>query len=95
MYTLGVMHTEQTTTIFKALADSTRLDIIRLLACESGGKACSKVRGASNLSQPTMSHHLSKLVEAGLVNETREGKEKIYSLNKELLYAHGIDVDRI
>jgi ArsR family transcriptional regulator len=89
------MHDETTTTIFKALADSTRLGIIRQLACASDGEACAKVRDNSNLSQPTMSHHLSKLVEAGLVDEYKEGKEKIYKLNKELLFAHGIDVDRL
>lgn len=92
---MHVMDDDATTTIFKALADGTRLGIIRQLACESEGQACSKVRDQSSLSQPTMSHHLSKLVDAGLVLESKEGKEKIYSLNKELLFAHGIDAYRI
>ena len=89
------MHNEQTTSIFKALADDTRLGIVRQLACDEEGQHCAKVRDSSSLSQPTISHHLSKLVEAGLVFESKQGKEKIYKLNKELFFAHGIDVDRI
>lgn len=95
MYTVAVMADDTTTLIFKALADTTRLDIIRGLACEENGSPCSQLRSTSPLSQPTMSHHLSKLVEAGLVIETKSGKEKTYQLNKELLFAHGIDADRI
>lgn len=85
------MHDEQTITILKALADPTRLKIIRQLVCESAGTPCSKVRGQSSLSQPTMSHHISKLVEAGLVHEHKDGKEKVYELNKSLFQDHGLD----
>jgi ArsR family transcriptional regulator len=94
MYT-PAMHTEETVTILKALADPTRLGIIRQLACESQGTPCTKVRNQSPLSQPTMSHHLSKLAEAGIVLERKDGKEKIYEVNTALLEAHGIAVSRL
>lgn len=89
------MHDEQTITILKALADPTRLEIVRQLACHSEGTPCSKVRSQSSLSQPTMSHHISKLVEAGLVREFKEGKEKVYELVNELFQAHGLDPQKL
>lgn len=85
------MADEQIINIFKALADPTRLSIVRQLMKRVSGSPCSQVRACSNLSQPTMSHHLSKLVEAGVVIEHKTGKEKIYSLNNELLAAHGLN----
>lgn len=94
-YILVAVHSEETITILKALADPTRLDIIRQLACERQGTPCTKVRGQSSLSQPTMSHHLSKLAEAGVVLERKDGKEKIYEINTGLLEAHGIAVSKL
>lgn len=95
MYTKIVVMHDETLTILKALADPTRLDIIKQLACVSRGTPCSTVRNTSTLSQPTMSHHLHKLVEAGVVLEHKSGKEKSYELNKELLHSHGLDADKL
>jgi DNA-binding transcriptional ArsR family regulator len=92
---LVLMHDEQTLTILKALADPTRLDIIRYLTCQKDGSPCSTVRSQSQLSQPTMSHHLSKLVEAGLVRERKDGKEKVYELDSALLLSHGLDPNKL
>ena len=89
------MHDEQTITILKALADPTRLDIIKRLACSKEGAPGSSVSCHSTLSQPTMSHHFCKLVEAGVVLEHKSGKEKIYEVNTTLLRKHGIDVSRL
>lgn len=82
-----------TVDLFKALADKTRMDIVRKLAQEEACTSCSKVSRVSSLSQPAMSHHFSKLVEAGVILEEKEGKEKLYTLNKELLEAKGIIPD--
>ena len=79
--------------ILKALGDKTRLDIVRKLAREERGASCSDVSTCSSLSQPAMSHHFSKLVEANVLTENKDGKEKIYQLNRELLQANGIDPD--
>lgn len=89
------MHDEQTITILKALADPTRLDVVKRLACEKKGAPGSSVSCYSALSQPTMSHHFSKLAEAGVVLERKDGKEKIYEVNTALLQKHGIDVSKL
>jgi len=78
--------------IFKALADPTRLDIVRRLAKKPEDCAsCSEVSSVSSLSQPAMSHHFKKLVDAGVILERKKGTEKIYELNSDLLVSAGID----
>lgn len=89
------MRDEVTVNILKALADPTRLDIVRQLTCTEDGSPCREVRKLSSLSQPTMSHHFAKLVDANIVLEHKTGKEKVYELNKELLQAHGLNPDRL
>lgn len=87
------MQTQQSVTIFKALADPTRLDIVRKLARAGDSTSCGEVSTCSSLSQPAMSHHLSKLVDAGVIFERKDGKQKFYALNIELLSASGISAD--
>lgn len=82
--------------IFKALADKTRLDIVRSLVKKPRDTAsCSEVSTCSSLSQPAMSHHFNKLVDAGLILERKQGTEKIYELNHDLFADIGIDPSRI
>lgn len=66
----------------KALADETRQKIMSLCCCNwlSVGEI---VEALDDVSQPTVSHHLSILREAGLVNSRRDGKQIFYSLNQE------------
>ncbi len=69
---------------FKALADDTRLRILRLL--EVREMCVCEIMVALNLTQPTASHHLGLLENAGLVKDKKEGKWVFYSLaNSELL----------
>ena len=64
---------------FKALADETRVRIIHILSC---GELCAcDILGYFDLTQPTLSHHLSILVGAGLVISRTEGKWTHYRLN--------------
>lgn len=59
---------------FKALADPTRLQLLHLIAHAETGEACvCDLTAAVNLSQPTVSHHLGKLVDAGLIDRERRG----------------------
>lgn len=85
--------------IFKALADEVRLGLVRKLANDSSPKpTCDIVESCASfleLSQPTMSHHVNKLVNAGILIEFKKSKQKSYVLNKELLVAAGIDVTKI
>ncbi|UCE16715.1 MAG: winged helix-turn-helix transcriptional regulator [Candidatus Bathyarchaeota archaeon] len=63
---------------FKALADETRLRILRLL--EVREMCVCEVMVALNLTQPTASHHLGILENAGLVTDRKEGKWVFYSI---------------
>lgn len=91
--------------LFKALADSNRLKIVGLLAQRpySGEELCALL----GLKPSTVSHHLSKLAEVGLVSAKAEGYYSIYHLEEaalqqtRLLFSHdelltvasGLDVD--
>ena len=73
----------QMTKFFKALSDSTRQEILRLL--ENDQRTVGEIVGNFNLSQPTISRHLSVLKEADLVVDRRQGQNVIYRLNDEAL----------
>lgn len=66
----------------KAIADETRQNIMRLLCCQW---LCVNdvVEQLGNVTQPTVSHHLSILRDADLVHTRREGKQIYYSLNQD------------
>jgi ArsR family transcriptional regulator len=71
---------------FKALSDPTRVAIVNRLA--SSGETCVCVfTGELGLSQPTVSHHLRILREAGLVDVTRRGTWAFYRLVPEAVEA--------
>jgi ArsR family transcriptional regulator len=71
-------------TFAKAMADETRQQIMLLLCCNwlCVGDVVQRV---GNVSQPTVSHHLSVLREAELVFTRREGKQIFYSLNQDAM----------
>ncbi len=70
--------------LFKALADESRLAIIRQLA-EQGEVCACDFLACCDLAQPTVSHHLKVLREAGLVNTEKRGLWVYYTLNREKL----------
>lgn len=60
--------------MFKALGDPVRLRLLSLVASHDGGEACvCDISPAFDLSQPTISHHLKVLREAGLLDCERRG----------------------
>ena len=65
----------------KALGDETRQRILEILQTE-GEKCVGDLVDAFNLSQPTISHHLTFLKHAHLVTSRKEGKQVYYSLNQ-------------
>jgi DNA-binding transcriptional ArsR family regulator len=76
--------TKSTTTdpdvrLLAALADPTRLAIIRQLAAETETCACDFTEGCE-VGQPTVSHHLRVLREAGLVTSDRRGQWIFYRI---------------
>lgn len=68
-------------TFAKAMADSTRQQIMHLLCCQ--GICVGDIVDQTGVSQPTVSHHLGILREAGLVITRREGKQIFYTLNQD------------
>ncbi len=61
--------------VFKALGDPARVRLISLIAAGTDGEACiCDLTGPVGLSQPTVSHHMRLLVEAGLVTRTQRGR---------------------
>jgi len=71
---------------FTALADPVRLRVLSILAAAPEGEVCvCEFVGPLGKSQPTVSHHLRILGEAGLVHGDRRGKWVWYSLNRERL----------
>ncbi|MGH3098984.1 MAG: ArsR/SmtB family transcription factor [Streptosporangiales bacterium] len=73
---------------FRALADPTRVRLLSLIAAHAGGRACvCELTKPVGLSQPTVSHHMKQLVDAGLVRRDQCGKWAYYSVDKTALNA--------
>ena len=74
-----------TAKILKAISDPKRLRIVDMLSC---GELCAcKILEAFHITQPTLSHDMRVLIESGIVNDRREGKNIFYSLDQERLAA--------
>ena len=72
-------HTDrQMAYVFKALGDENRIQILKLL--RNGEKCACKLLDALNISQPTLSHHMKILCDAGIVSGRKEGKWMHYSI---------------
>jgi ArsR family transcriptional regulator, arsenate/arsenite/antimonite-responsive transcriptional repressor len=67
----------------KVLADDTRQQIMRICCCTR--LSVNEIVAQTGVSQPTVSHHLKILRDAGLVSVQRHGKEIFYLLNQEKL----------
>lgn len=72
---------EQIASSFKALSDPTRVRLLSLIAAADGGEACiCDLTQPVGLSQPTVSHHMKQLVQAGLVTREQRGKWAYYTV---------------
>jgi ArsR family transcriptional regulator len=65
----------------KAISDETRQKIMKLTCCDT--LSVNEIVEKLEVSQPTVSHHLAILRDAGLVTIREEGKQTFYSLNQE------------
>jgi ArsR family transcriptional regulator len=78
---LGPEEATQKAQVFKALADPNRLRLLSMVKAEASGEACvCDLTGPLDLGQPTVSHHLRILVEAGLLHREKRGTWAYYSL---------------
>ncbi len=72
--------------LLKALADPVRLRLISLVASHPGGEACvCDLNDAFDLSQPTISHHLKVLHDAGVLDRDKRGVWAYYRIRTEAL----------
>jgi ArsR family transcriptional regulator len=82
---------EQVAPLLKALADPVRLRLMSLVASREGGEACvCDLTGAFDLSQPTISHHLKVLHEAGLLDREKRGVWVYYRAQAAALASLGL-----
>jgi ArsR family transcriptional regulator len=72
-------------TLFKALGDPTRLEMIDLLARADGALCVCDIESCFDLSQPTISHHLRLLRQAGLVSTERRRTSMHYRLSSDCI----------
>lgn len=67
--------------VFKALSDPTRVQLVSIIAAHDGGEACvCDLVEPVGLAQPTVSHHLKILVDAGILTRTQRGKWAYYAI---------------
>lgn len=74
-----------TAALFKALGDPHRVRIVNLLATSPEPVCVCEFTGPLGLAQPTVSHHLKKLVAVGLLDREQRGTWAYYSLNRDAL----------
>jgi ArsR family transcriptional regulator len=67
--------------IYKALSDPTRIQILHILAAANDPVCVCDFTAAFDLGQPTISHHLATLREAGIVTSFKRGIWALYQLN--------------
>lgn len=77
---------ERLARIFKALSDPTRVRLLSLIAAHSEGEACvCDLTDPIGLSQPTVSHHLKQLMDAGLITREQRGRWSYYRVVQQAL----------
>ncbi len=75
---------EATAVLFRALADPARVRLVNILATSGPVCAC-ELQEPLGLSQPTVSHHLKKLTDAGLLEREQRGRWAYFSIDEEAM----------
>jgi ArsR family transcriptional regulator, arsenate/arsenite/antimonite-responsive transcriptional repressor len=87
---LSQAQADQIAPLLRALADPVRLRLMSLVASHPGGEACvCDLNDAFDLSQPTISHHLKVLHDAGLLDRDKRGVWVYYRVRTEALASVG------
>jgi ArsR family transcriptional regulator len=76
---------DATAALFKALSDPARVKIVNVLAQANEPVCACEFEPALRLAQPTVSHHLRKLTEAGLLEREQRGKWAYFSLRRDAI----------
>lgn len=82
---VSVQEATTTAELFKALSDPTRVRIVNLLGGSPAPVCVCDINAHFDLSQPTISHHLKKLVAAGVLQREQRGTWAYFSLNRPAL----------
>lgn len=85
IYAIQILTLRNIEKISKALSDINRLKILSAIQSSEERLECSTVISLLNISQPSVSHHIKKLVEAELIEPQKEGRFYYYSLNKKVM----------
>jgi ArsR family transcriptional regulator, arsenate/arsenite/antimonite-responsive transcriptional repressor len=80
---LSEVEAHATAGLFRALGDPARVRIVNLLATHDGAVCACELYEPLGLSQPTVSHHLKKLTDSGLLEREQRGKWAYFSLKRE------------
>ena len=89
------LSTKQIEKISKALGDSNRLKILQHISKQGGCGHCSQIQEESELAQPSVSHHLKVLIEAGLIEPEKEGRNHKYILNEKVLKEYTQSINQL
>ena len=81
--TLSNEEAEATAELFAALGDPHRVKIVNLIVTSQAAVCVCNLTQPLGLAQPTVSHHMKKLVDAGLLEREQRGKWAFFSLNHE------------
>lgn len=81
---MNLCHGKKMISFFKAVCDWNRHVILHLIK-KNGEMNASNIVDKVNLAQPTVSHHLKILVDAGVLVSRKTGKEIYYKINKEFI----------
>lgn len=82
-----------TANLFRALADPARVRIVNVLATSDEPVCVCNLIEPLGLSQPTVSHHMKKLLEAGLVEREQRGKWAYFSLKRDAVETLSVVAD--
>lgn len=85
MNTAMALSLKQIEKISKALGDVNRLRILQHISKKGGCGHCSDIQDIIDLAQPSVSHHIKILIEAGLIEPEKEGRNHKYTLNEKLM----------
>lgn len=92
---LDPVEAERLARIFKALGDPTRVRLVSLIASHADAEACvCDLTDPVGLTQPTVSHHLKQLVEAGLLTREQRGRWSYYRVVTRALDALAAAISR-
>jgi len=90
-----VLTIKQIEKISKALGDSNRLKILQYISKSGGCGQCSEIQDVIDLTQPSISHHVKILLEAGLIDAEKEGRNYNYRLNEQLIKDYSTSISLI